>query len=128
MQRIALFGLAALGLGLGTAHEARANEPTPLTVNFTFRFDVRTNHLPPPGHPWWMYFPYDPHLMTPAPRGSPYPHWPAPSPGPDAQQVSAPRQPYTAPYAAPNIAWQPGTPAPIRPASFQPAPGFAFDR
>src|SRR6266508_2606571 len=100
MQRIALVGLLALGISLASAGSARAWGLPPVRVNLTFRVDVHSLDVPAPQYPWWMYFPYDPHLMTPAARPQ-YPNWPAPPalvqqtslPQTSLPQTSLPRQP-----------------------------------
>jgi hypothetical protein len=123
MQRIALFGLLALGTSLAGAGDAHAWGLPPVKVNLTFRVDIHSQEHPAPQYPWWMYFPHDPHLMAPA--APTYPNWQAPAP---LRQTSLPRQP----APTPNIVWQQGPPAAMQPAAVQPAsyqlPGFAFDR
>jgi hypothetical protein len=128
MQRIALLGLVALGTSLAATGDAHAWGLPPVKVNLTFRVDVHSLEHPAPMYPWWTYFPYDPHLMTPASRPH-YPNWPAPAP---VRQTSLPGQP-TPPS---NIVWQHAAPDAYRtgaaPGMVQPAgyrlPGFAFDR
>jgi hypothetical protein len=123
MKRTLSAGLFALAVCLAGASETQAWHPTPIRVDFTFRFDVQTDHHPTPSFPWWTYFPYDPHLMTLAPAPD-YSHWGAPLLA-RARQPLPPRP--AAP--APNVVWQPGR-TPVQPASYQPAPahGFAVDR
>lgn len=123
MFRIACYGLGALAVALAASAEAQAWGLPPVHVKLTFRVDVRSADQPAPLYPWWMYFPYDPHLMAPASRPA-YPNWPAPTPAP-VRQTSIP---HATPPAA-NFVWQPGRAA-VQPASYQTGvvPGFSFDR
>jgi hypothetical protein len=124
MKRMLCVRCCALVVCLAGAVPAQAWDPAPIRIDFTFRFDVQSDHRPPPAFPWWTYFPYDPHLMQPG-WGPADHHW-----GPDyaarARQPAPPRP--AAP--APNVVWQPRSPTPVRPVSYHPVPaaGFAFDR
>jgi hypothetical protein len=127
--RCTRFVLLALAVTFASADAAHAWQR--VRVNVSVQMSVSSEQVPQPSHPWWMYFPYDPHLAAP-PTASRYPHWPASLPANQAAQ----------PAPSPNVVWQPGTaqpgagqPAfalpgvPGRLTSFQPgAAPFSFDR
>src|SRR5262249_1382474 len=101
----------------------------PVTIDLGWKFHCNIYTVPPviPSAPWYTYFPYDPHLMSPT-AASHYPNWPQPfppnvPPGP-ASPVQAPGSSPIAPRPAPGApqigSLQIGSPQLANPQSLQP--------
>ena len=74
----------------------------------------------PPSLPWYLYYPYDPHLQMPAPV-SPFPNWHGPT---AAVPLAA------APAAPTYSAWQMQAPPPFQPVgyTYPQAPNYWYNR
>lgn len=130
MRRLPFLALAVLLFSNAAAY---ANHP-PVTVDFTFRFDVEIGNQQ---HykslaPWYTYFPYDPNIHGRAPH---FPTWPptsptgAPAPGPTGRVPGPMLPPPGAP--ASRVTWQPQQPM-VTPVSYSPvyygAPSYWYGR
>src|SRR4051812_28399072 len=76
--RLLLGALLTAAAAAATPVNAGSDE-MPVKVDFIFRFNIRVGPsvmVPPDLAPWYMWFPYDPNMITAPAQSTPYPHWP----------------------------------------------------